>query len=297
MNKALYKFCQTKFKTLRHGKLKLSSLLIRLNSDYRFGVIDGNYLHFGEADRQSLIDSVLAENRQHLFRDEYTAAQSRVQNAQTQRNEKENSFAVSRDFILLNTLQTLQLNGQQFPVTPFTSLGLYLQADEIVSVEHKQIVLVENLAVMANLSALNIPESLRSALWLYRGDISPEKQTGKAYQFFRRFKHTNPLICFSDLDPAGIQIALSSDAHYWLTPEDSSVINSQLQGDEQEWFKQQGAISYLEKKTDLPEKCRSAFAQMRHVRKTLKQEQMLALNIELQLFALHGNADSRIGYS
>lgn len=286
MNKALYNFCQTKFKTLRQGRLKLSSLLIRLNHDYGFGVIDGDYLHFSEADRQSLIDSVLSENRQHLFRDEYAAAQSRQENAQTQRNEKDNSYAVSRDFILLNTLQSFTLNGQQFPVNPLTSLGLYLKADEILSVEHKQIVLVENLAIMSHLGALNIPESLHSALWLYRGDVKAQQQTSCAYQFFRRFKQSNQLICFSDLDPAGIQIALSSDAHYWLTPEDSLVINSELQGDEQEWFKQQGAISYLDKKTDLPEKCRSAFAQMRRVRKTLKQEQILALNIELQLFAL-----------
>lgn len=286
MNKALYQFCQTKFKTLRQGKLKLSSLLIRLNHDYGFGVIDGDYLHFNEAHRQSLIDSVLSENRLHLFRDAYAAAQSRQENAQTQRNEKDNSYSVSRDFILINSLQTLQLNGQKFPVIPLTSLGLYLKADEIVSVEHKQIVLVENLAIMSNLEALNIPESLHSALWLYRGDVKAQQQTGCAYQFFRRFKQTNQLICFSDLDPAGIQIALTSDADYWLTAKESSVINSELQGDENEWFKQQGAIKHLKNKTDLPEKCQIAFSQMCSVRKTLKQEQMLALNIKLELFAL-----------
>ena len=288
MNKALYQFCQTNFKTLTHGKLKLSSLLKRLHNDYGFGVIDGDYLHFNERDRAFLIERVLSENSAHLFREPYPAAQSRQQSAQTQRNEKAQSYAVSRDFILINNLQILQLNNQQFPVTPFSSLGVYLKADEISSVEHQKIVLVENLAIMANLSALNIPECLHKALWLYRGDINPEQQTSTAYQFFRRFKDCDrhQLICFSDLDPAGIQIALTCDADYWLTAQDSNVINIELQGDENEWFKQERAIKYLEKRTDLPEKCQIAFSQMCSVRKTIKQEQMLAHNIKLGLFDL-----------
>ena len=286
MNKALYQFCQRKFKNLTHGKLKLSSLLRRLNSEYSFGTINGDYLLFNEHDRAYLIACVQYENGVHLFREPYPGAQSRQQTANTQRNEKIESYAVSRDFILLNSLQPLQLNQQQFPVSPLTSLGVYLKADEITSVEHQQIVLVENLTIMANLSILNIPKNLHGALWLYRGDVKKQQKTSSAYQFFRRFKASHQLVCFSDLDPVGIQIALTSGAQYWLTPEDSNIINIELQGDESEWFKQAKAIKYLEGIIDLPEKCQSAFAEMYSSRKTLKQEHMLVHNIKLGLFEL-----------
>lgn len=286
MNKTLYQFCQKKFKTQTHGKLKLTGLLKRLYNGYGFGFIKGDYLLFNENDRAYLIARVQYENGVHLFRDPFPEKQSREQSAQTQRNEKAHSYAVSRDFVLLNALKPLQINQQQLPLNPFTSLGVYLKADEIISVEHPQIILVENLEIMANLKALNIPESLHSALWLYRGDAKKEQQTGSAYQFFRRYKESHQLICFSDLDPAGIQIALTSGADYWLTAEDNNVIDINLHGDENEWFKQAKAIKYLEGVINLPEKCRTAYVKMRRNRKTLKQEHMLAHNVKLELFEL-----------
>ena len=136
-------------------------------------------------------------------------------------------------------------------------------------------------------NSLDVPRIfLKQALWLYRGDRKEQQRTSTAYQFFRRFKNSHQLICFSDFDPAGIQIALTSGADYWLTAEEDDVINLELQGDEQEWFKQHAASKYLDNKTLLPEKCQTAFAQMRCNRKTLKQEQMLAHHIKLGLFEL-----------
>ena len=95
MNKGLYLFSQRKLKTLSAGKLKLSGSLEKLNQEYAFGVIDGDYLHFNENDRLTLIKRVQLENGVHLFRDPYPQKQSREQSAQTQRNEKENSYACS----------------------------------------------------------------------------------------------------------------------------------------------------------------------------------------------------------
>ena len=268
------------------GRLKRSTFLDHLYEHYSFGILDGHYLIFTERDRDALIKRVQSENGAHLFRDAFPEKQSRPQVAQHQRNEKQGSYAVSRDFILLNALQPLLINNQQISISPFTSLGLYLKADEILSVEHPLIVMVENLAIMANLSALNIPESLQSALWLYRGDIKKQQQTSSAYQFFRRFIKTHQLICFSDLDPKGIEIALTSGAQYWLTAEDDLVINMQLQGEENEWFNQASAVKYLQEQTNLSSKCQSAFNNMCEHRKTLKQEHMLKHDIKLDLYSL-----------
>ena len=288
MNKALYQFCQNKFKTLTCGQLKLSRLLTQLHEKYSFGIIDNGYLYFTEKDRMSLIERVRFENGAHLLRDAFPEPQGRIQTAWNQRNEKNGSYAVSRDFILINTLHALQVNNQYQPISSLTSLGIYIKADEIMSVEHPQIVLVENLEIMANLPTLDIPDCLKSALWIYRGDIKKQQKSSSAYHFFRRFETSHQLICFSDLDPKGIEIAMTSGAHYWLTPENSNSVNIELKGDEFEWFKQSKAIKYLQGKSDLPEKCQVAFDKMCNSQKTLKQEHMLAHGIKLGLYSLQG---------
>ncbi|WP_019615134.1 DUF7281 domain-containing protein [Psychromonas ossibalaenae] len=286
MNKGLYQFCQKKFKTLCNGKLKLSSSLTRLNNEYSFGDIKEGYLHFIDNDRQALIERVFQENGLELFRDPYPDLQSRREVAGGDRNEKNNAYPVSRNYVLVNSLHTIRLNQQVHTVSPFTAFGLTINADQITSIEHQKIVFVENLEIMAVLDKLNMPESLQEALWLYRGEVREDRSTMKAYQFFRRFAGSHQLVCFSDLDPAGIEIALTSGAHHWLTPQDSSIINMKLLGAENEWFNQQKSITYLKQKTDLAEKCQQAFDEMCRQRKTLKQEHMLGHNIKLALYPL-----------
>lgn len=286
MERRLYQFCQSRLKQPQ-GKLKLSALVTRLHNEYGFGVIEAGYLYYKERDRETLIDRVKLENdNAHLFRNEYPQAQTRVQAAKTQRNEKHNSYPVSRDFVLVNSLQELRINQQKQPLSSITSLGLYLKADEISSVEHPQIILVENLAIMANLTALNIPDELQNALWLYRGDNKNQQKTDSAYQFFRRFKSSHQLICFSDLDAKGIEIALTSGADYWLTAQDCNVVNIELQGEENEWFEQSDALKYLHRQTALPMQCQNALTTMMASRKTLKQEQMVAHQIKLASYKL-----------
>ena len=268
------------------GNLKLSSTVARLNKDYGFGLIQGSYLHFNDNDRNVLIKRVQDENGVHLFREPYPEEKSRLQSASTNRNEKHRSYAVSRDFILINSFTNLKLNQTRQTLNPLTSLGVFLKADEITSVEHKQIILVENLAIMGNIKSLIIPSVLKDALWVYRGDLKEQQSTSTAYQFFRRFSDRNELICFSDLDPKGIEIAISSGAHYWLTPKQSDVINMKLDGIEQEWFKQGKAIKYLQSQRLLPQKCQEAFIAMAPSQKTLKQEHMLTHSIELDTYQL-----------
>ena len=294
MDKALYKYSKDLLlKYRQEGKVKLTKSAKRLFQNYGFGTMSYDYLHFTADDRASLITKVRGElSGVDLLSDDYPSAHSRIDNAKTNRNEKQNALSVSRDFILINSLNMLKINQKQFPHIPCTSLGIYIKADDICSIEHKQIVLVENLAVMANLSLLNLPKTLYDALWLYRGDIKKQQQTGTAYQFFRRFKNSQQLICFSDFDPEGIKIALTCDAGYWLTlkgltlKEFSVDIELGLEGDEREWGRQINAITYLQAKINLADVCQSAFNYMQINRKTLKQEHMLAQNLALDIYPL-----------
>ncbi|MFT7053894.1 MAG: hypothetical protein ACJAU1_001452 [Psychromonas sp.] len=288
MNKQLFDYCKRLL--LKHrqgGAVKLTTLARALHLEYGFGEINRESLHFSYDQRLSLIQELRNQSGLDVLSQEYQP-RSRQENAINKRNEKDNSYAVCRDFVLINSLGSLQLNEQVYPANSLTSLGLYVKGDEIKSIQHKQIVLVENLEIMANLPALILPEELENPLWLYRGDIQEKQQTGSAYAFFKRFDNDqHQLICFSDLDPAGIQIALTCHAKYWLTPNDSSVIKFSGSKDaEQEWYKQDAMVKYLNSYNNLPDKCHRAFALMLDNRKTLKQEHMLAHQISLGLYRL-----------
>ena len=299
MDKALFKYSKELLLKYRQGhKVKLTHSATqkakRLYQEYGFGTMSNDYLHFTADDRASLIELVQQElSGVDLLSDDYPSPQSRIDNAKTNRNEKQNALAVNRDFVLINSLQIFKINQQQFAHIPCTSLGLYIKGDEICSIEHKQIVLVENLAVMANLELLNLPKILDDALWLYRGDVKQQQQTGTAYQFFKRFKDSHQLICFSDFDPEGIKIALTCDAEFWLTLKgltlkDISIdVGLGLEGDEREWDRQINARTYLQAKMNLEAVCQSAFAYMQNNRKTLKQEHMLAKNVALDIYPLY----------
>tara|TARA_R100001377_G_scaffold20677_1_gene10869 strand:+ start:431 stop:1333 length:903 start_codon:yes stop_codon:yes gene_type:complete len=299
MNKQLYNFAQDKIQKNRNGgRIKNSALATKLYEEFRFGQFDltQQWLTFSLSDILTLCNEVQSSLGVDVRNDLYPSKENRLSSAETHRNEKENSYAVSKDFILVNSLSELNVNQTFNKISPLTSLGMYIKADEIKSVEHSAIVLVENLTVMANLNTINLASiksniDLSKALWLYRGDVKAQQTTNTSYQFFRRFKGHIPLVCFSDLDPKGIEIALTSDADYWLTVENKNEITMDLTGSEQEWYKQGASISFLQKKiSTMPSQevaCwQKLFENLQTYRKTLKQEHILKHNVALALLKL-----------
>lgn len=270
-------------------KIPTKEYLKQLKEDFDFGSFSGSSFSYSLTDKIRLIAEVKQQLGVQIEFDSYPEQKSRYDNSKTNRAEKLNSYPVSRDFILINSINELKINQGVIAKSPLSSLGQSVRADEIDSIEHSYIVLVENLTLMANLAALNLPESLRDALWVYRGDVKPSQQTGMAYQFFRRWKD-NPcykLVCFSDLDPKGIEIAYTCEADYWLSPADcEAAIAIDLQGIEQEWHKQTQSRLYLHRQQQLPAQCQLAFSLMNEQHITLKQEHMLSHNLKLQLFSL-----------
>lgn len=287
MDKRLFEYCQKHLRCANSGRFKVTASLKKLVNHYQVGYIDNGFFYFNTQDKQRLIEIVASElNAIHLFRDSYPQEQTRTQVASERRNEKSGALKVSEDFILINSLDSLRLNQQVTQNPQLSSLGISVCASEIKTIEHQQLVLVENLIVMANLAKLNIPESLKGALWLYRGDIKKHQQTGGAYQFFRSFKGRNELICFADLDPSGLQISLTSGAEQWLTVVDEKTLNIKLYGVEQEWFNQKKSVTYLNHYEQLPDHCEHLLKQMKQSQKTLKQEHMLAHSMQLSLYPL-----------
>lgn len=301
INKQLYNFVQSKFqKNRQHGRIKNTTLATKLHAEYNFGKLDlsETWLTYTLNDRLTLSKSINAELGVDIMFDDYPAQKHRNENSINNRNEKENSHPVTRDFVLINSITSLKINKCCHNIAPITSLGTYIRADDVQSIEHKNIVFVENLAVMASLSALNLSsltEDLSEALWVYRGDIKKHQSTATAYQFFRRFKN-HQRICFSDVDPKGIEIALTSDADYWLTIENiddfKNVVNS-LGGSEEEWFKQRDSIKFLQKEQIKQEQnfhnnpaWEPLFSVTTTWQKTLKQEHIIAHELTLTLLKI-----------
>ena len=299
INKTLYKFAQGQIQKNRNGgQVKNSALSTRLHEEFHFGQFDltQQWLTFSLTDILALTKEVQSSHGVDIRNDLYPNQEDRLTTAEKNRNEKENSYAVSKEFILINSLTDINVNQTCHKVSPLTSLGMYIKADEIKSVEHSAIVFVENLTVMANLNTINLASiksniDLSKALWLYRGDVKAQQTTNTSYQFFRRFKRHIPLVCFSDLDPKGIEIALTSDSDYWLTIENTDEITMELSGNEQEWYKQGASISFLQKKiSTTPSQevvCwQKLFENLQTHRKTLKQEHILKHNVALALLEL-----------
>ena len=320
MNKRLYNFTQGKLQQFRQGgRIKNSVLANQVFVDYNFGQLDitKQWLTFTIKDIIDLSKDVQRTIDRDIRHDSYPNTVDRLTTATVSRNEKTNSFAVSQEFILVNSLSDIFINQTKHKISPLTSLGVYLKAEEILSVEHSAIVMVENLAVMANLKSMKItvPQKevgvlpfsnnealatldLTQALWLYRGDVKPQQTTNTSYQFFRRFKASIPLICFSDLDPKGIEIALTSHADYWLTLQNANEVTMPLLGSEQEWHKQSASIKFLhhqvnkqrDKTVDEDNKDKAENPSWQNTfnillthKKTLKQEHMLKHKLGLTL--------------
>lgn len=257
---------------------------------HRIGKIVNGKWFYTEKDRAAIIALIKSQLNVDLLFSDFPDKASREALALINNNEKLNALAVSEDFVLVNSLSSLQINNDQLDINILASLGVYINANKVESVEHKQIVLVENLAVMANLAKLVLLDNakyLENALWVYRGDLKREQSTGRAYDFFRRFKATHQLICFADFDPEGFKIAITSGATTILAPVADAVVNFNAAGPDIDYFKQVTAKQYINNQTDLSLQVEKLFAVMAEQRQTIKQEHILSHRIPLSVFEIN----------
>ena len=257
---------------------------------HRIGKIVNGKWFYTEKDRAAIIALIKSQLNVDLLFSDFPDKASREALALINNNEKLNALAVSEDFVLVNSLSSLQINNDQLDINVLASLGVYINANKVESVEHKQIVLVENLAVMANLAKLVLLDNakyLENALWVYRGDLKREQSTGRAYDFFRRFKATHQLICFADFDPEGFKIAITSGATTILAPVADAVVNFNAAGPDIDYFKQVTAKQYINNQNDLSLQVEKLFAVMAEQRQTIKQEHILSHRIPLSVFEIN----------
>jgi len=249
-------------------------------------IADGSWI-YNNSDRDKIIKLAKDQlNGIDLLTQPFPDKASRLKQSELQSYEKHNAFAVSKDYVLVNALSTLCINGHCLELGAFDSLGMSLDVNSINSVQHKDIILVENLSVMAHLKKLVFTEQtehLKKALWVYRGDIKSEQSTGCAYTFFRRFQDSHRLICFADFDPEGLKIGLTCDASHFLAPSEMALSSFLINGADQDYFNQDSARAYLQNQNVDGADWQRLYKGMQSQRKTIKQEHIISHQIPLLL--------------
>lgn len=256
---------------------------------HQLGKIENGAWIYTEQVRATILKLVKQQLGVDLLEDAYPDQENRDCNALKQKDEKFNALAVSHDFVLVNSLNRLQINGEDFSISQLDALGVYINTTKVISIEHTTIVFVENLNVMANLSRLVFSSNsayLENALWVYRGDIKPEQTTGKAYDFFRQFKHTHALMCFADFDPEGLKISLTSGATQLLAPDLNAFKLFKVNGADKEFYDQDTAKTFLKNRADLSNDILQLFENMKAHKRTIQQEHILAHEIPVSVYQI-----------
>ncbi|MBF6650054.1 hypothetical protein [Methylobacter sp. BlB1] len=218
----------------------------------------------------------------------------RTDTARLHPNEKLARKPASHDHVLLNCpAGKLQLNGRHFDLqAPFiASAGLTALASGITEIGHASLVVVENLEIMSRCAEFIMPAPLHEALWIYRGDSATGARVDACHDLLRRRAAGKTVIAFSDMDPKGLEIALTMPAaSHWLGP-DKTMWTSCLKSKyaSRNGFDVQGeAMAYLlsTDKTGLSAELAALIAALCSERSSFRQEHMLAHAVPLALYPL-----------
>jgi len=272
----------------------LSQLGQQVQAHYGCGHISKNRLNFSAEDKRRLRQLALDEVGLDPFLVE-RLPENRLQMAHYHANEKLAAKPASADHLLLNSADgMLRINGVQIPLQPesILSAGLLCLNSSIETVEHKTLVVIENLAIMQLCHTWPLPLMDQQALWVYRGDHKSGATAHACRDFVERFGADKTVIVFSDMDPMGLQIALTMPhADYWLGPEQMawrSCLQSKL-ANREGFDVQDGALAYLQQLSDqltLTRVLHELLLCFRQERSSYRQEHMYSQRVGLALFSL-----------
>ncbi|MGR9046669.1 MAG: DUF7281 domain-containing protein [Gammaproteobacteria bacterium] len=259
---------------------------------YHCGYLKHNRLVFTAQDKLLLRQRV----KEELGLDPFTTRElpdDRLEMAAFHANEKLASKPAGHDHLLLNSPNgNLRLNGENIALQPLKlpTAGLMCLNSGITTVEHTALVVVENLAMMQVCTTLALPPAAQNALWIYRGDHKSGAKADACREFVERFGADKDVIVFSDMDPKGLEIALTMPhVDYWLGPQPESwdsCLNSR-QANRDGFDLQRGAMAYLQRVKDsgeLSPVLTNLLACLKQHRSSYRQEHMASHAIALALF-------------
>ncbi len=261
---------------------------------YQAGRIQNNQLIFTAQHKAALRQKIIQEFNLDPFETDQLPA-GRLEMAKHHNNEKLARNPVSHDHVLLNCPnKILRLNHQNINLqTEFIpNAGVMCLSSGITQIAHDAIVIVENLAIMQLCSTLQLPSLCRNALWVYRGDHKTGAKINACHDLVIRFGNNKHVIVFSDMDPKGLEIALTMPyANYWLGPEPSTWNDcfKSNYASRSGYDKQGAAMAFVLDKRDtglLTEPFGDLVTRMEKERSSYRQEHIYAHSIGLALFPL-----------
>jgi hypothetical protein len=261
---------------------------------YQSGRVQNNQLIFTAEDKTALRRKIKQEFGLDPF-DTNQLPANRLEVAKHHPNEKLAKNPVSHDHILLNCPnKILRLNNQNIQLhTEFIpNAGMMCLSSGITRIDHDAIVVVENLAIMQLCSTFTLPSLCQDALWIYRGDHKTGARIDACHDLLNRFGTDKDVIVFSDMDPKGLEIALTiPHADYWLGPESStwdSCFKSK-QASRSGYDKQGVAMDFLLKECEkdfLAKPFKELVLRMKTERSSYRQEHIYTHNVHLSLFLI-----------
>lgn len=276
------------------SKRPLSQIGRQVQAHYACGYISGKLLVFSAEDKRRLRQQIKDELGLDPFVTEQLPA-TRLAMARYHADEKLAAKPASDDQLLLNSADgILRINNAQIQLHPqiLASAGLQCLSSGIDSVQHQTIVVVENLAVMPLCHRWLLPLADRQALWVYRGDYKSGAKANTCLEFVQRFGTDKTVIVFSDMDPKGLEIALTTPyAKFWLGPNagDWRSLLASRQASRSGFDNQTEAMTYLLGLVD-SNSLSAAFKQLIAVlceqRSSFRQEHAYSLNAALALIAI-----------
>lgn len=262
-------------------KVKLTKTWIDMHNALGVGEIVGASLILSTTDRDLLRDWVKNNAGIDPLSND-NLGDSRMDVALQGRDEKLASGSVFGSMI-----QVARANGGAIDLTTGSATvppGSLLSVDpDHLKVSHETIILVENGAVMRDWHRLHLPDSLQSALLIYRGhgenaaDVLKVLSEGGA----------SSKIGFFDFDPAGLQMGLTAPVDallipaYWKSFTDDSPWVRDFNKPSAFW-QQGGNLRYLDRHA--PDTLKPIIEHIKQHLLALTQEHLVSHEIPLRIF-------------
>ncbi|MCF6459174.1 hypothetical protein [Pseudoalteromonas sp. MMG024] len=250
-------------------------------SSYGLGTRREHYVYLTRAEKNDLAKLFELEIGEIEFFSEFNEESDRIELQGSSIDEKLSRIAVTlNDIRMLSFNGKYQINDQIFELP--LNANLTMHYNEITSINHKVIVICENLTPFIQLGRYRnlLPTELIDALFIYRGNGSSVSGVYKLCN-----KLSNKVVAMTDLDPSGIVIANTiPNVSAVLYPQIDCLNHStSLKHQKTLWNKQQRFIDSAEKYSARNETS-LLFDYIKDKSIGVTQEAMFSAKLNLRLF-------------
>lgn len=278
------------------SKVKITKAWKALVDEYDIGIKMGNYLELSTSDFDRL-QTIL----NHFMQCDHAAfldtSKTRAQIAALTPEEKTSSarafslvrLAPSDGYITLSELVTRQ--HQSVQVLAGTLLSVTLEQLNLETDNFKSIIIIENGATIEqwwDIVPLLPVELQTNALFIYRGHGNEQKRILKRLAQIQSPSTT--LYFFGDYDPSGIEIGMTTmyrrlpnTAFAIIAPAERAGVTARMSKPDT-FNKQKGALTRLERRTDLAPAIKELVTHMRDNKLAVTQEVLVARGVGLAVY-------------